>query len=174
MAPEIIKEQPYDKSVDIWALGILLYEMFYGFSPFQAKDNNNVTNGGDNNDLGTQEVFDNIINHKLIFNDSIRNINNDMKNLILEMLEPKIKKRYNIKDILNSPWIRKFQYKFNNEKKFLNNNNIDEKFATANNLNIIDINKDIEEKNNDEIFLNNVLQKTRQIKKKKNHVKKNI
>ena len=38
MAPEIIKEQPYDKSVDIWALGILLYEMFYGFSPFQAKD----------------------------------------------------------------------------------------------------------------------------------------
>ena len=174
MAPEIIKEQPYDKSVDIWALGILLYEMFYGFSPFQAKDNNNVTNGGDNNDLGTQEVFYNIINHKLIFNDSIRNINNDMKNLILEMLEPKIKKRYNIKDILNSPWIRKFQYKFNNEKKFLNNNNIDEKFATANNLNIIDINKEIEEKNNDEIFLNNVLQKTRQIKKKKNHVKKNI
>ena len=174
MAPEIIKEQPYDKSVDIWALGILLYEMFYGFSPFQAKDNNNITNGGDNNDLGTQEVFYNIINHKLIFNDSIRNINNDMKNLILEMLEPKIKKRYNIKDILNSPWIRKFQYKFNNEKKFLNNNNIDEKFATANNLNIIDINKEIEEKNNDEIFLNNVLQKTRQIKKKKNHVKKNI
>ena len=176
MAPEIIKEQPYDKSVDIWALGILLYEMFYGFSPFQAKDSNDVTNGGDSNDLGTQEVFYNIINHKLIFNDSIRKINNDLKNLILEMLEPKIKKRFNIKDILNSPWIRKFQYKFNNEKKFLNNNNNinnDNKIGTNNNLNIININKEIEEKNNDEIFLNNVLQKTRQIKKKKNHAKKN-
>jgi len=178
MAPEIIKEQPYDKSVDIWALGILLYEMFYGFSPFQAKDiNNNITNGGENIDLGTQEVFYNIINHKLVFNDNIRNINDDMKNLILEMLEPKIKKRFNIKDILNSPWIRKFQYKFNNEKKFLNNNNNinnDNKIGTNNNLNIIDINKEIDEKNNDEIFLNTVLQKSRQVKKKKNHTKKNI
>ena len=178
MAPEIIKEQPYDKSVDIWALGILLYEMFYGFSPFQAKDiNNNITNGGENIDLGTQEVFYNIINHKLVFNDNIRNINDDMKNLILEMLEPKIKKRFNIKDILNSPWIRKFQYKFNNEKKFLNNNNNinnDNKIETNNNLNIIDINKEIDEKNNDEIFLNTVLQKSRQVKKKKNHTKKNI
>jgi serine/threonine protein kinase len=28
----------YDKRVDIWAAGVVLYSMVYGFLPFQAKD----------------------------------------------------------------------------------------------------------------------------------------
>jgi serine/threonine protein kinase len=31
IAPEIIRGEKYGKSVDIWCLGILLYEMLYGF-----------------------------------------------------------------------------------------------------------------------------------------------
>ena len=31
IAPEIIRGEKYNKSVDIWCLGILLYEMLYGF-----------------------------------------------------------------------------------------------------------------------------------------------
>ena len=36
MAPEIIKEEYYDKSIDIWSLGILLYELLLGYSPFRV------------------------------------------------------------------------------------------------------------------------------------------
>lgn len=38
VAPEILKGHGYDKSVDWWALGILLYEMLHGQPPFFDKN----------------------------------------------------------------------------------------------------------------------------------------
>jgi len=38
VAPEILKGGGYDKSVDWWALGILLYEMLHGKPPFYDKN----------------------------------------------------------------------------------------------------------------------------------------
>ncbi|OAF68393.1 hypothetical protein A3Q56_03828, partial [Intoshia linei] len=52
IAPEIILYQPYNKSVDFWSLGVLIYEMLTGMAPFEGDDeddlfyhisNNNVT-----------------------------------------------------------------------------------------------------------------------------------
>jgi len=37
MAPEVINEEYYNKSIDIWSLGILLYELLHGYSPFRVK-----------------------------------------------------------------------------------------------------------------------------------------
>ena len=37
MAPEIYETEQYDEKVDIWGLGILLYEMIHGNSPFVGK-----------------------------------------------------------------------------------------------------------------------------------------
>jgi len=37
LAPEIILSKGHDKAVDIWAFGIILYEMIYGQSPFYSR-----------------------------------------------------------------------------------------------------------------------------------------
>lgn len=37
MAPEIFETNEYSFGVDIWSLGILLYEFFHGKSPFKGK-----------------------------------------------------------------------------------------------------------------------------------------
>lgn len=37
LAPEIVKGDPYDSSVDLWCLGCLIFEMLAGYPPFTAK-----------------------------------------------------------------------------------------------------------------------------------------
>ena len=37
MAPEVIEGSNYNKGVDIWALGILLFELLHGHSPFRVR-----------------------------------------------------------------------------------------------------------------------------------------
>jgi serine/threonine protein kinase len=57
MAPEVIKEKPYNQSIDIWSLGILLYELLHGYSPFRAKSNSS------NEQEEYNEIFKNIIKY---------------------------------------------------------------------------------------------------------------
>ncbi|KAG7455118.1 hypothetical protein MATL_G00253080 [Megalops atlanticus] len=51
LAPEVLRKQPYDSTVDWWCLGSVLYEMLYGLPPFYSRD--------------TQEMYDNIL-HKTL------------------------------------------------------------------------------------------------------------
>jgi len=44
MAPEILLNQGYGRSVDWWALGILIYEMNAGVDPFSEEDSFNTFN----------------------------------------------------------------------------------------------------------------------------------
>ncbi|KAL3102080.1 hypothetical protein niasHS_003489 [Heterodera schachtii] len=57
IAPEIIKGQLYNQAVDFWSLGVLMYEMLIGQSPFH----------GD----GEDELFDAILNERPYFPKSI-------------------------------------------------------------------------------------------------------
>ncbi|KAF4696866.1 hypothetical protein FOZ60_014626 [Perkinsus olseni] len=34
MAPEVVQEQPYNHTADLWSLGVILYELFVGTPPF--------------------------------------------------------------------------------------------------------------------------------------------
>ncbi|KAL8117100.1 hypothetical protein AgCh_015127 [Apium graveolens] len=57
IAPEIIKGDGHSSAVDWWALGILLYEMLYGRTPFKGKNR--------------QKTFGNILYKELTFPSSI-------------------------------------------------------------------------------------------------------
>jgi serine/threonine protein kinase len=37
MAPEMIESKDHDKSLDIWCLGVLLFELLIGKTPFEGK-----------------------------------------------------------------------------------------------------------------------------------------
>ncbi|XP_032808878.2 serine/threonine-protein kinase Sgk3-like [Petromyzon marinus] len=38
LAPEILRKEPYDRTVDWWCLGSVLYEMLFGLPPFYCRD----------------------------------------------------------------------------------------------------------------------------------------
>lgn len=45
MAPEMVQNQTHDRSVDIWAMGILLYELAHGHAPYRATTKTQIANG---------------------------------------------------------------------------------------------------------------------------------
>lgn len=42
LPPEMIEEKPHDEKVDIWCLGVLMYELIMGVTPFEAVDKNDT------------------------------------------------------------------------------------------------------------------------------------
>ena len=45
MAPEILREQPYTRSVDWWAFGVLLFELLYAQAPFPGRSEKDIFRG---------------------------------------------------------------------------------------------------------------------------------
>lgn len=43
MSPEVVFKKPYNENIDVWALGVLLFELVHGRSPHKAKDLNEIT-----------------------------------------------------------------------------------------------------------------------------------
>ena len=42
VAPEILKNIPYDQAVDMWSIGIILYVLLFGYPPFSDQNQNNL------------------------------------------------------------------------------------------------------------------------------------
>uniref|UniRef100_A0A914KT89 Uncharacterized protein n=1 Tax=Meloidogyne incognita TaxID=6306 RepID=A0A914KT89_MELIC len=57
LAPEVIEKKPYDRTVDWWCLGCVLFEMLFGLPPFYSKNQ--------------QEMYQKIINQQLIIPSNI-------------------------------------------------------------------------------------------------------
>ena len=128
MAPEMINERMYGKEIDNWALGILLYEMLHGYSPF--KPHKPV--------FHDKDVIENLRFQKSIMFNS--QLSDECIDLINHLLEKNIKKRYNTEDIFNSKFVKNFQKlkyflpqnnMIENEKNYyLNNENNNSKIVT--------------------------------------------
>ena len=104
MAPEMLNEKNYGKEIDIWSLGILLYEMLHGHSPFKP----------DKANFNDKDVIKNIIYQKNIKYKS--NLSKECIELMTHLIDKNIKRRYSLEDIINSKFVKKFEKSTNNYK----------------------------------------------------------
>jgi serine/threonine protein kinase len=90
MPPEIVNEKVHTHKVDIWGLGILLYEMLHGKAPFNAST--------------FDQIKYEINSKKIVIN---KDIHEDTQNLIFKLLVPNEEDRYDIDSLLNHPALQK-------------------------------------------------------------------
>ncbi|PRP86836.1 putative cAMP-dependent protein kinase catalytic subunit [Planoprotostelium fungivorum] len=83
-APEIIQGNPYNQSIDIWSLGVVLHLIGYSM----------------------EEIHDNVIGGQVEFSSDV-SLSDEAKDLVLKMLQQKSEDRITIADIRNHPWVLK-------------------------------------------------------------------
>ena len=93
MSPELIEHRGYNKEIDVWSLGILLYEMIHGYSPFRPNKPK----------FNEKDVFENIKKHNLKFG---KKVSERCKNLIYNLLAFNKNKRCKVEDIYNSEFVQ--------------------------------------------------------------------
>ena len=100
MAPEMVCEENYDAAVDIWALGILLYEMLHGYSPFRSLEQNDEEE--------YKGIFRNILKMEYTINEKL-NISKECVQLIKLLLEGDSGERISAMEIYFCSWVKKFE-----------------------------------------------------------------
>lgn len=95
VAPEVLKRQGYDEGCDIWSLGILLYTMLAGFTPF--------ANGPDDT---PNEILARIGGgHYSLQGGNWDKASSAAKDLVSKMLHVDPHRRLTAKQVLKHPWI---------------------------------------------------------------------
>ena len=84
ISPEMLCKKGINNKGDIYSIGIIIYELFYGKTPFNG---NNIN-----------ELINNILNNNINFENNIF-ISDDLKNLILGILNKDENLRFDINDI---------------------------------------------------------------------------
>jgi calcium/calmodulin-dependent protein kinase I len=93
VAPEVLTSESYDKSVDMWSVGVIIYILLCGYPPFYA-DN-------------APALFKKIMDVKYDFDDaSWDEVSDQAKNLIRHLLVKDPKERYTAKQCLDDPWVQ--------------------------------------------------------------------
>lgn len=92
-APEIVKDERYSKSVDMWAMGCVLYTLLCGFPPFY--------------DESIQVLTEKVARGQYTFlSPWWDGISKSAQDLISHLLTVDPEKRFTIKEFLEHPWIR--------------------------------------------------------------------
>ena len=89
MAPEVVQEQPYNHTVDLWSLGVILYELFVGQPPFY-----------------TNSIYS-LINH--IVKDPVKypsNMSPELKSFLKGLLNKKASERLDWPHLLNHSFLK--------------------------------------------------------------------
>ena len=93
--PELLLGKPYDKSADIWSLGIIAFLLLCGYLPFDDKNSE-------------KEIARQTVKEPTPFNEKIwKNKSNEAKDFLDKLLQKDPEKRLNIDQILNHSWYKK-------------------------------------------------------------------
>ncbi|MCQ2815657.1 MAG: protein kinase [archaeon] len=107
VAPEVLREKPYDKSVDLWSIGIITYLLLCGFLPFDDENSE-------------REIARQTIQDPTPFPEEVWNhISKEAKNFVEKLLKKKPEERMTITEVLEHEWIKKFS-KIPNERLVAN------------------------------------------------------
>ncbi|XP_059971420.1 ribosomal protein S6 kinase alpha-2 [Mesoplodon densirostris] len=100
VAPEVLKRQGYDAACDIWSLGILLYTMLAGFTPF--------ANGPDDT---PEDILARISSGKYALSGgNWDSISDAAKDVVSKMLHVDPHQRLTAVQVLKHPWIVNREY----------------------------------------------------------------
>ena len=105
VAPEVLMEQPYDKSVDYWSIGIVAYLLITGCLPFDDEDPKEIIR---------QTLYDNVPYPKYLWKVQTP----EARKFVSRLLQKAPDKRMKIKEALEHPW-----FKIHNKIETLKMNN---------------------------------------------------
>lgn len=88
MAPELVQEQPYNHTADLWSLGCILYELYYGKPPFYTDK--------------LYTLINQIVHDPVLYEGPI---SSDLKSFLKGLLTKTSSKRLNWPDLLTHPFV---------------------------------------------------------------------
>jgi len=89
MAPEIVHKKPYDYRVDVWSLGVLLYELIHKEAPYKGRS--------------LPEITKSLAKSQITFGSQTPA---DAKDLILRILKTNPSERLSLNQILSHPYVK--------------------------------------------------------------------
>ncbi len=99
IAPEMLRGDEYTTSVDVWAIGILIFEFLYGETPFAESNKRKIFSKIRRNDYTFPDPRDYPDDHEYILNyQQYLQLNQ----LIRQILKPKVHERLSLENIIES------------------------------------------------------------------------
>ena len=96
VAPEVLEERPYDKSADMWSLGVITYLLLCGYLPFDDP-------------ISEREIARKTIHEEPKFPVNIfGKVSIEAKEFIERLLRKNPKDRLTIEEVLTHKWFKKF------------------------------------------------------------------
>lgn len=95
MAPEMITCQPHNHTIDVWSLGVLLYELCHAKAPFRGSQN---------------EIVSQILAGTIAFK---AGLSKEYKTLVRVLLQQQPEARLPLVKVFSHPWVLHFQQKYN-------------------------------------------------------------
>lgn len=88
MAPQVLAKEKFSSKCDVWSLGVTIFEILYGRTPFTAKS--------------PKELLDKLLSEKLYFPENIKK-SEEIKNLLRSMLQVKEEDRISWLELFEHP-----------------------------------------------------------------------